>query len=238
MPSSLATTPAPCTFASATAYGRSPIHHSLAWLSAAATPPPGATLSQPRMPYDPATRPMSINRSGGLFDKLLHQPPGGQRKLRTAPLPVLHPLHVDAQRLAPLGRLRIVEAQALEKLARGRPARIGHHQVEERTLVGAAALQSNHHHLSLLRTCGKPRIIRENSAVLEYAATTSSAARRDGRSFQTAERTEGGLRAMRQPKQGATTAAGTARDRGRDTAVAQRRRAPAALPQAASRRVV
>src|SRR5438128_1347052 len=110
---------------------------------------------------------MSINRSGGLFDKLLHEPLGGRRKLRAALLPVLHPLHVDAQRLAPLGRLRVVEAQALEKLARSRPARIRRHQVEERTLVGAAAPQSNHHHLSLLRNGEKARIIREKTALLQ-----------------------------------------------------------------------
>src|SRR5437016_5961883 len=41
---------------------------------------------------------MSINRSGGLFDKLLHEPLGGRRKLRAALLPVLHPFHVDALR--------------------------------------------------------------------------------------------------------------------------------------------
>src|SRR5260221_12176056 len=223
MPSSLAPTPARCPFASAPTAGPSPIPPSLAWLSAAASPPPGATLSQPRKPYDPATRPMSTNRSGGLFDKLLHQPPGGQRKLRTAPLPVLHPLHVDAQRLAPLGRLRIVEAQALEKLARGRPARIGHHQVKEGTLVGAAALQSNHHHLRLLRNREKARIIREKTALLQCCP--SPAERPACKAFS--------RRGNATMIQGASDAAGTARDRGRDTAVAQRRRAPAALAQAA-----
>src|SRR5215510_2794910 len=131
MPASLATSEAPCCFAAATAYGSPPIHHSRASTSVCATPPPGATLIQPRTPYDPATRPMSINRSGGLLGKLLHEPLGRRRELRTTPLPVLHALDVHAQRLAPLRRLGIVEADALEKLARRRPARVRHHQVEE-----------------------------------------------------------------------------------------------------------
>src|ERR687888_70674 len=97
---------------------------------------------------------MSISRSGGLLGKLLHEPLGGRGELRAATLPMLDSLDVHAQRLAPLRRFRIVEADALEKLARRRPARVRHHQVEERALVGAAALQSNHHHSLVLR---KPR---------------------------------------------------------------------------------
>src|SRR5919201_2682086 len=134
MPSSCASTLAPCSFAAATAYGSPSIHHSRAAASVCATPPPGATFTQPRTPYDPATRPISISRSGGLLGKLLHEPLGGPRELRAAALPILHPLHVHAQRLAPNGCLRIVEAQALEKLARCGPARVGHHEVEERAL--------------------------------------------------------------------------------------------------------
>src|SRR5689334_19120975 len=107
---------------------------------------------------------MSISRSGGLLGKLLYQPLGGRRELRAAPLPMLHALDIYAQRLAPLRRLGVVEADALEKLARRRPARVRHHQVEERALVGAAAPQSNHHHLEILRNREKARIIREKYA--------------------------------------------------------------------------
>src|SRR5437870_10165272 len=130
-----------CKRASATPYGRSPIHHSRVPTSVSATPPPGATLIQPRTPYEPATRPMPISRSGGLLGKLLHEPLGGERKLRAAAFPVLHALHVDAQRLAAFGCLWVVEADALKELARRRPARISYHEVVERALVGVAALQ-------------------------------------------------------------------------------------------------
>src|SRR5437762_13933615 len=165
MPSSCATTLALCSFAEATRYGSPPIHHSRAAASDCATPRPGATLTQPRTPYDPATRPISISRSGGLLGKLLHEPLGGWRELRTAPLPVLHALDLHAQRLTALRRFGIVKADALEKLARRRPARVRHHQAEERALVGAAALQPNHDHSEVSANCEKARIIREKYAL-------------------------------------------------------------------------
>src|SRR4030095_6433499 len=99
---SRATTVPLCTLASATRYLRSPIHHSFTSGSASRTPPPGTTLIQPRTPYDPATRPISIRRSGCLLGKLLDEALGRRRELRAASGPVLHALHVDAQRLAPL----------------------------------------------------------------------------------------------------------------------------------------
>src|SRR5689334_15804767 len=122
--------------------------------SVSRTPPPGTTFIQPRTPYDPATRPMPINRSGGLFCKLFDEALGRGRELRAPALPVLHALEIDAQRLAAFRGLGIVEAETLEELARGRAPRVRHHEVEKRTLVGAAAPESNHYHLGMLR---KPR---------------------------------------------------------------------------------
>src|ERR1044071_6205986 len=132
--------------ASLTAYASAPIHHSFAPTRASSAPSSGVTFTHPRTPYEPATRPIGISPSGSLLCKLLDEALRRRRELRALPGPVLDPLHVDAQRLAALRRLRIVEPQPLDELARRRAPRISNHHVIERALVRAAALQSNHHH--------------------------------------------------------------------------------------------
>ena len=60
------------------------------------------------------------------------------RERRALALPVLHALHVHAQRLAPRRRLRVVEPEPLDELGLHVPPRIGDHHVIERPLVRAA----------------------------------------------------------------------------------------------------
>src|SRR3972149_5951854 len=98
--------------------------HSLAPVSASRSAPSGSTFTQPRRPDDPAARgPPAPGRSGAFFDNLLPEPRRGRRELRALRLPVLQAFHVHAQRLAPLGRLRVVEADALDELALRRAAK-------------------------------------------------------------------------------------------------------------------
>jgi hypothetical protein len=56
------------------------------------------------------------------------------------------PLAVEAQALPARRRLRIVEADALDKAASRREVRVGGDNVVERPLLGAAASQANHNH--------------------------------------------------------------------------------------------
>src|SRR5205823_11920023 len=116
-----------------------------------ARPPSRPRLTHPRTPEGPATRPHANHRPGRPPCKLLHEPRRRAGELRALAGPVLYALHVDSQRLAPLGRLGVVESHALQELSGRRTPRIGHHQVIERPLVGAASLQSNHHHWEMLR---------------------------------------------------------------------------------------
>src|SRR5512134_1286340 len=99
--------------------------------------------------------------SGGFLCKLLYKARRRARQLRALAGPVLDALHVDAQRLAPLRRLRVVEPETLDELAARRAPRIGHHHVVERTLVRPAPAQSNHHHLEDSANREKARIIRD-----------------------------------------------------------------------------
>src|ERR671913_594852 len=92
--------------------------------------------------------------SGCFLCKLLYKARRGTGQLCALAGPVLDALHVDAQRLASLRRLRVVEPESLDELAARRAPRIRHHHVVERTLVRATPAQSNHHHFGRLR---KPR---------------------------------------------------------------------------------
>src|SRR6185295_7794316 len=142
-PASFASNVPECGLVSCTCRGSPPIHHS----PHPASPASGrSTLIQPRTPYEPATRPMSTRSSGGLLGKLFHEALRAQRELRALAGPVLDALHVDAQPLAALRGLRVVKPEPFEELAARRAARIRDHQMEERPLVEAAALQSNHNH--------------------------------------------------------------------------------------------
>src|SRR5262245_51216329 len=102
MPASFASRLPECILVSSTAYAAPPIHHRPQRASACSG---RSTLIQPRTPYEPATRPASSKSSGGFLGKLLDQALRRVGQLRPLALPVLHPLQVDAQRLAPLRRL-------------------------------------------------------------------------------------------------------------------------------------
>src|SRR5689334_9997814 len=146
MPASLARSFPECTRASSTLYS-APSSHQRRW-RASSSGSSTATFTQPRTPYEPATRPNSIRFSGCFFAlaKLLHEPHHRGREPRALAFPVLDALDIHAQRLASLGRLRIVEADALEETPGRRAARFGHYQVIEGALVRAAARQSNDNH--------------------------------------------------------------------------------------------
>src|SRR5687767_964857 len=154
MPASFASSVPECAFVCLTEYSAPSIHH---FLHAASACSGASTLIQPRTPYEPATRPTSTRSSGRLLCKLLDQPRRRGRELRALAGPVLHALHVHAQRLAPRRRLGIVETEPLDELLARRASRIGHHHVEERPLVRAAPAQSDNHHdnRSLFRLRGR-----------------------------------------------------------------------------------
>ena len=92
-----------------------------------------------------------------MLSKLLQEARSSSRKERPLRLPVREALAVDAQRFAPLRRLGIVEAEALDKPAVSRTARVSHNNVEERPLFGAAASQANHNHWVACRRKAKGR---------------------------------------------------------------------------------
>ena len=95
--------PAACpnaAFVSSTGYSLPPIHHLPAVrqrLPRAA--PPGSSRARRR---NRRRGPSRSGCSGGFLCKLLHEPRRRGRELRALAGPVLHALHVDAQRLAPL----------------------------------------------------------------------------------------------------------------------------------------
>src|SRR5512134_2596912 len=163
-PLSFASNVPECCFTCSTENSLPPIRHAAHRGSAACA---SSTLIHPRTPYEPATRPISSSFLGGFLAKLLHEARRRRRKLSALASPMLHALHVHAQRLAALRRFRIVEPEPLDELLARRAPRIGHHHMEERPLVRAAALQSNHHHREYSANREKARIIRYKSELWE-----------------------------------------------------------------------
>src|SRR5258705_11283398 len=92
-------------------------------------------------------RPITNSFSGGFgCTELLDEARHGVAQLRAFALPVRQARAVDTQPLLSSGRLGIVKTDALDKAAVARTARIGNHHIEERTLLGAAACQTNDDH--------------------------------------------------------------------------------------------
>src|SRR5439155_6841946 len=162
-----ATREAPCARHSATATSLSfpglPTHHAEYLQRLPLPEPKGSIFRAPFPPQGAITRPITTHLVGSLVANPLRKPEllgrGFSRRLvalqksshrraqlRALAAPVPQAVGGEAQRLAALGRLRIVEPDALdEELACG-PARIGDHHIEKGPLLGAAAGKTNHHH--------------------------------------------------------------------------------------------
>ena len=63
---------------------------------------------------------------------------------------LLHAIQLNAQSFFPFSRPGVIKTDALDKLAITGIARIGYHQIEKRTFLGAAARQSNSNHIYAL----------------------------------------------------------------------------------------
>src|SRR5439155_26141976 len=95
---------------------------------------------------NPPRKPELLGRGFSRSLVALEKPGHRRAQLRALAAPVRQAVCRETQRLAALGRLRIVEPYALdEELADG-AARIGDHHVEEGPFLGAAARKTNHHH--------------------------------------------------------------------------------------------
>jgi hypothetical protein len=77
---------------------------------------------------------------------LLHQPGDGVGELRALVAPMLHPIECETKTLFILTGNRIVEAEALDEPSIAAIARIGHDDIEERSLFRAAARESDDNH--------------------------------------------------------------------------------------------
>ena len=108
---------------------------------------PGEILIQPLTPNGAVTRPITTIGSGsGFRAELLDEACRRVADLRTLALPVSEPLGFEAKHLLASRRFGIVKTDALYEAAVARALRIRNHQVEKRTLFGAAACQSDHYH--------------------------------------------------------------------------------------------
>src|SRR6266571_3092192 len=120
---------------------------------------PSPHPSRPRAPSRAPSPPIRLARSSPTRPAaLLGRGRGGRRLValekarhrgrepRALPPPEMEPVDREAQRLAALRRLRIVEADALDEALVGGPARIGDHHVEKGPSLGPAARKTNHNH--------------------------------------------------------------------------------------------
>jgi hypothetical protein len=82
--------------------------------------------------------------------ELLDQTRNGRAQLRAHALPVGKAIGGDAKPYFAFGRLGIVETYTLDEAAIARVARVGRHDVEEGTFLGAAPCQSNDNHPQFL----------------------------------------------------------------------------------------
>ena len=72
--------------------------------------------------------------------------------MRAMALPEREALGIDYQTIFVRGGDRIVVTDALDKAAVAAIARIGHHHIEKRTLLGAATGETNNNHGVLLKS--------------------------------------------------------------------------------------
>lgn len=92
---------------------------------------------------------MTTSSSGGLLGtELFDEACRGVANLRTLALPVSQPISLIPKRFLTFRRLRIIKTDALDETAIAGAFGIGYHQIKKRPLLGAAACQSNHNHVT------------------------------------------------------------------------------------------
>src|SRR5439155_9001659 len=98
--------------------------------------------ASPTKPRKPELLGRGFSRRLVALEKSRHR----RAQLRALAAPVRQAVGRETQRLAALGRLRIVEPDALDEELACRAARIRDHHVEKGPLLGATARKTNHHH--------------------------------------------------------------------------------------------
>ena len=92
---------------------------------------------------------MTTSSSGSLLGtELFYKARCGVADLRTLALPVSQPISLIPKCFLTFRRLRIIKTDALDETAIAGAFGIGYHQIKKRPLLGAAACQSNHNHVT------------------------------------------------------------------------------------------